>query len=178
MTKEEYIAHLERLDSERCTHPFMKSLKRGYSTPNCVYLRVVLASQPAPAQSFELTLLYARKTRLFGERAKASNQMCELPDDAKHDHARADYSLKIQAIQREIATTMREIERHERGIYVPAQDVAMPADRASLIKKQLSLRASLSRARKSVKTGKPGATENVAKYQKELSDVENRLKNI
>ena len=174
MTPEQYIEHVERLDGNRCTHPLMATLKTCFSVVNCVYLRLVLDSEPAPVQSFDLTLLYARKSRLFGERAQASNKMCDLPDDTKHDRARADYSMKIQAIQREIEAVMQDIGRHERGIYA--------ADRVALRQKLLSLRASRSRARKQAKAaktpeGKAEADAKVMKYEKDLSDVENLLRN-
>lgn len=182
MTPEQYIEHVERLDGNRCTHPLMATLKTCFSVVNCVYLRLVLDSEPAPVQSFDLTLLYARKSRLFGERAQASNKMCDLPDDTKHDRARADYSMKIQAIQREIEAVMQDIGRHERGIYAPAADNALPADREALRQKLLSLRASRSRARKQAKAaktpeGKAEADAKVMKYEKDLSDVENLLRN-
>lgn len=181
MTEIEYIEHLERLDREKCAHPLMTMLKTGFSVVNCVYLRLVLDSQPAPVPSFDLKVLYARKSRLFGERAQASNKMCDLPEDSRYDRDRADYSQKIQAIQRDIETVMQEIARHERGIYMPAADNALPVDRAALIKKQLSVRASLSRARSKAKHAKKeekaDADAKVLKYEKELSDVENRLKN-
>lgn len=181
MSEQEYIEHLERLDRGGCAHPLMCFLRQGYTAVTVAYMRRVLESVPKEVVvgNIALKMLYVRKSRLFGERAQASNAMCDLPEDAKHDAARADWSRKIQALQGEISDVMKEIAQHERGIYIAAlAPDEVPADRAELIKKMLVLRASLSRARKEEKNKKPGADQKVLKYQKELSDVESRIKNI
>ncbi len=183
MTEREYIEHLESLEASRCKHPLMRTLRKGFSKANAVYLHHLLKSQPAaapaPAAPFNLKVLYVRKSKLFGQRASLSNKMCDLPEDPGYDKQRAKYSDQIQAVQEEIEEVMEQIEAAERGDLPPAEKPELPATEAELIRRLASLRASRSRQRNIEKIARGEKLEKcrteIGRLEKLITDVETAL---
>ena len=183
MTEQQYIEHLEALERQRCSHPLMAILRKGYRKANVLYLQHVLksapAAEPAPAPAFNLKVLYVRKSRLFGRRASLSNKMCDLPEDPAYDKQRAKFSDEIQAVQEEIEQVMEQIEAADRGEAPPAPAEDLPTTEADLLRRLASLRASRSRQRAIEKTAtgdKPKkCRDEIARLEKLITDVETAL---
>lgn len=172
MSIQEYNEKVDRVSRLSPRHPLLPSLLKGYSKINLIYLDKALktlpAPPPAPARPDSLKLLYVRKSALFGRRASLSNKMCDLPDSPKNDKARARIIDEILDVQREIEEVFERIEILESGGDVVPEDVDLPADKSELLKKRLSLRSAISRARKK-------NSPTLSRLEKQLSDVERAI---
>lgn len=188
MTEDQYISKIELLASVGCNHPLWPKVRAGYSPANAIYLRSILETWEPPPQvqstqveeSTALKVLYARKQRLFGERAQFSNKMCALPEERRFDEERGRYSDLIQAKQKEIKSVMREIALHEAGHTPVVVGGSLPMSEADQIRKLASLRAARSRKRANAKTltGEDLAKceADIEKFTKEIEYVESLSK--
>lgn len=180
MTEAQYIEKLGALQERAPGHPLLDELLAGgHCRLNEIYLESALKTLPVvdqvadrpPVDDVELKRWYVLKSRLFGQRARLSNRMCDLPEDAKYDADRARLSGEIQNVQDEIEDAIQRIECLEAGEPVPPAPTGLPSDRADLLLKRNSLRSSISRARRN------GHAATVEKLTQDLIHVEAALQN-
>lgn len=175
MTTEQYIDQVGRVQQFAPRHPLLPTLIQGHSKINEIYLAHALRAietEQAAQVPLGLKKCYARKSMLFGQRDRLSNQMCDLDEDAKNDAKRADFSRRIQAVQRDIEAVMTEIAALEAGQVLPTENAPrLPTDRAELVKKRASLRSSISQQRARLKSPKKAVREAAMAKIKELEDL-------
>lgn len=192
MTEQDYIRNLGYLESHRCTHVLMDTLRSGFSAANAIYLAFVLDKfspeeekvpetvvfdENGAEMPFSMKVLMSRKQKLFGERAQLSNKMCQLPEGSEYDRERAKFSDLIREVQQQIETLNREMRLKERGFETADGNASdLPKDQIGLIKKLQSLRASRSRKRKQAETAKGDDLKRINgeidNYNKRIAEIE------
>jgi hypothetical protein len=163
MTEQAYynnIIYLMRLDPgsrwlSELTH---------YSVVNVAYLNAAFKEAEAKQQQEEvkqsetaesdLQKLQIRKSNLFGNRGKLSNQMNALPESQKFDEKRAEISKQIYAVQSQIKEVFEEID-YAQGVKVRAVKQENHAKTLTeLISRAKSIPVQISRFRAKLKSEK------------------------
>ena len=162
MTEQEYFEAVARVAAASPAHPLLRTLQRGHSTINEIYLAAALKSVEAAAMAEEATetadvfdanddpadpelvKMRVEMRRLFFERNSLSNRFRDCRSNAE----RADISAQIEVVQRNIGRQMRRIRHWKLAGQLPDGDDGrhyVPRDGLELARLQASLRASISR---------------------------------
>ena len=167
MTQEEYWQKVNFVCENAPKHPLINKLTEAYSQINVMYLRYVLKQlvnrdldvEPAPRRSalkeklidsddLNLRKLYIKKSSLFTDRAKQSNQFHEC----RNDDQRAALSDQIQITQKAIEAIMQTIRHYQEFGSLPEDDerYPIPKNPIELARKLNSIRVRISQIKKEI----------------------------
>lgn len=174
MTREQYERGYVRLKQRNPLHPLMGVIARGYGPIACEYLEIALKDGDEDPQR-RADSLFGRKGHLYSRRAVLSNSF----HDAKSDRERADISMQIHSIQEELREVTRAIDIFKRTGKLPKttiRDKYIPVDGRSRERKLRSVRTSISRYRKLIRTSTdPDQTSKYEDRIKELAELSRQL---
>jgi DNA repair exonuclease SbcCD ATPase subunit len=159
MNREEYDAGIEFLELKDPHYALLPQLKKSFNAINVLYLRRAIEKydirdevESEEASDPVMRKMYIEQSKLFGKRAKISNQFHKC----KTDKTRARISDQVQEIQREIEAVRKRIRHYRKTGRVLEDDIKkekypIPDNAYDCFKKRNSIRAMISRYKSKLK---------------------------